>query len=98
MKQQAMTATRTMSRPIFVGMCYAYMFLGVCSVVAGILVYTMPLYLGLKHAKHIDAGMGFLIVVLVGFGLARIGTAIKNLRRVKRRPGGSGVVRSSDIL
>ncbi len=98
MKQQAMTATRTMSRPIFVGMCYAYMFLGACSVVAGILVYVLPLFLGLKHAKHIDAGVGFLIVVLVGFGLARIGTAIKNLRRIKQRTGRSPVIRSGDIL
>lgn len=98
MKQQAMTTTRTMSRPIFVGMCYAYMFLGACSVVAGILVYVMPLFLGLKHAKHIDAGMGFLIVVLVGFGLVRIGTAIKNLRRIKHRTGRPSTLRTTDIL
>ena len=65
-----------MRRQMFVMMCYAYIVLGVCSIAAGCLVYAMPLFLGSKHPKHIDFGMGFLIVVLIGFGCARIGTAI----------------------
>jgi hypothetical protein len=75
----------TMRRQMFVMMCYAYIFLGVCSIAAGCLVYALPLFLGSKHPKHIDFGMGFLIVVLIGFGMARIGTAILNLRRITRR-------------
>ena len=98
MKQMAKTANRTMSRPLFVGMCYAYMFLGVCSIVAGGLVYALPLFLGLKHAKHIDAGMGFIIVVLVGFGLARVVTAIKNLGRIRHSSARPPVMRSADII
>ena len=74
--------TRAMPIKLYMGMCYAYMFLGLCSIIAGGLLYAMPLFLGLKHAKHIDFGMGFLIAVLIGFGLARIGAAIRNLRRL----------------
>ena len=87
MAQENKVGKRTvqqMRRQMFVTMCYAYIVLGVCSVVAGCLVYALPLFLGSKHPKHIDVGMGFLIVVLIGFGLARIGTAILNLRRIKR--------------
>ena len=71
-----------MSRQMFTLMCYAYMVLGACSIVAGGMVYALPLFLGSKHPKHIDAGLGFIIVVLIGFGTARIATAIINLRRV----------------
>ncbi len=74
-----------MNRQMFTLMCYAYMFLGACSIVAGGLVYALPLFLGSKHPKHIDAGLGFIIVVLIGFGTARIATAIVNLRRISKR-------------
>ena len=73
-----------MNRQMFTLMCYAYMFLGACSIVAGGLVYALPLFLGSKHPKHIDAGLGFIIVVLIGFGTARIATAIVNLRRISK--------------
>ena len=73
-----------MNRQMFTLMCYAYMFLGACSIVAGGLIYALPLFLGSKHPKHIDAGLGFIIVVLIGFGTARIATAIINLRRIRK--------------
>ena len=98
MKQMARTTNRAMTTPIFAVMCYAYMFLGVCSIVAGGLVYAIPLFLGLKHARHIDAGMGFIIVVLVGFGLARVVTAITNLRRIRRGAGRSSTLHSKAML
>lgn len=69
---------------MFVLMCYAYIALGVCTIVAGGLVYALPLFLGRPHPKHIDAGLGFVIVVLVGFGVARIIGAVVNLRRLHR--------------
>lgn len=85
MLQAKKITPQTMRRQMFVTVCYAYILLGFCSIVAGCLVYAMPLFLGSKHPKHIDVGMGFLIVVLIGFGMARISTAILNLRRINRR-------------
>lgn len=71
-------------RQIFVLVCYAYIILGACSIVGGVLLYSMPFFLNHRHALHIDIGTGFLILVLVGFGFVRIGTALYNLRRMNR--------------
>lgn len=80
-------AGRTMRRQMFTIVCCAYIFLGFCSIAAGILLYVMPMYMGSK--EHVG---GIITVVLIGFGLARIGTAIINLRRLNRgRKSGQGV-------
>lgn len=84
MNQRRLPGNRQISRQMFALMCYAYLFLGVCSIVAGGLIYALPLFLGSKHPKHIDAGLGFIIVVLIGFGAARIISAVVNLRRLPK--------------
>ena len=68
-----------MRRQMFTIICYAYIFLGFCSIAGGCLLYILPLYMGSKHPVG-----GLLIVVLIGFGLARIVTSIMNLRRLNR--------------
>jgi len=69
-------------------MCYGYIVLGSCSIVGGVMIYTLPFFLNHRHAPHIDVGAGFVILVLIGFGIWRIGTGIFNLRRLSRATGG----------
>ena len=70
-------------RQMFVATCYLYIFLGACCLAGGIGLLFGPLWMG-GHLPHIDLGLGFVLCVLFGFGLARIVVAVTNLRRLRK--------------